>query len=85
MFFKAKSQKSKAKRVFLNLLLPIAYCLLPIATNAQCAMCRATLQSEGNATKAQAVNDGIVFLMAVPYILVVLVSYIIYRMYKEKK
>ena len=50
----------------------------------QCAMCRASLESEGNKTKVQAVNDGIVFLMAVPYIIVAVIGFAIYRMYFKK-
>lgn len=55
-----------------------------LSANAQCAMCRAALTSEGNQVKAQAVNDGIVYLMVIPYLLVVIIAYIIYRMYKKK-
>ena len=40
------------------------------STHAQCAMCRAVLESEGNQSTAEGINDGIVYLMAVPYILV---------------
>ena len=66
-------------------LLLIAFWLLPIASNAQCAMCRAALESEGNTVKAEAVNDGIMYLMAIPYILVGLAGYFIYRMFSKKK
>lgn len=52
--------------------------------NAQCAMCRAALTSEGNAKQAAAVNDGIVYLMVIPYILVAGIGYAIYRMKKKK-
>jgi len=48
-------------------------------------MCRASLESEGNAVKAEAVNDGIVYLMVIPYVLVGLVGVFIYRMYRNKK
>jgi hypothetical protein len=48
-------------------------------------MCRAALESEGNQTKAQAVNDGIVYLMAIPYILAIIVGYAVYRLQKKKK
>jgi len=78
---KAKSQKPKATS-FIFLL--IAYCLMPIASFSQCAMCRASLESEGNKTKVEAVNDGIVFLMAVPYIIVAVIGFAIYRMYFKK-
>ncbi|MFK7050927.1 hypothetical protein [Flavobacterium columnare] len=59
--------------------------LLSIEFKAQCAMCRASLESTGNVEQAQAVNDGIVYLMAIPYILVGLASYYVYKMYKKKK
>jgi len=55
-----------------------------LSSIAQCAMCRASLESEGNKTKVEAVNDGIVFLMAVPYIIVALIGFAIYRMYFNK-
>ncbi|WP_298138485.1 hypothetical protein [Flavobacterium sp.] len=55
-----------------------------LATNAQCAMCRAALESEGNTIKAEAVNDGIVYLMAIPYLLVAFVGYAVYRVFKKK-
>ena len=47
-------------------------------------MCRAALASEGNKVKAQAVNDGIVYLMVIPYLLVGGIGYYIYRMRKKK-
>ena len=80
---KDKSQKSKVNSN--AFLLPIAYFLLPIASNAQCAMCRAALESEGNAAKSEAVNDGIVYLMAFPYIIVGVIGFAIYKMYYKKK
>ncbi len=55
-----------------------------LSANAQCAMCRAALTSEGNQAKAQAVNDGIVYLMVIPYILVGIIGYTVYRMYSKK-
>lgn len=62
------------------------FCFLffQVGSYAQCAMCRAALTSEGNVTKAAAVNDGIVYLMAIPYLLVGLIGYAVYRMRKNK-
>ena len=77
---KVESQKLKAKVILL-----IAYSLLPIASSAQCAMCRASLESTGDTAQGEAVNDGIVYLMAIPYILVGLIGIYIYRMYNKKK
>ena len=67
-----------------KVILVLAFLVLPILSQAQCAMCRAALTSEGNTTKAAAINDGIVYLMAIPYILVAVIGYIVYRM-KTKK
>ncbi len=52
-----------------------------LQTNAQCAMCRAVLESEESQSAAEGINDGILFLMAVPYILVAAIGYFIYRKY----
>lgn len=54
-------------------------------SQAQCAMCRAALESEGNTVKAEAVNDGIVYLMAIPYVLVGIAGIFVYRMFTKKK
>jgi len=56
-----------------------------VSANAQCAMCRAALESSGNNAKAEAVNDGIVFLMAIPYIIVAGIGFVVYKMYYKKK
>ncbi len=84
MLSKAKRQMPKANSKK-SILLLIVYCLMPIASKAQCAMCRAALESEGNTVKAEAVNDGIVYLMAVPYILVGIAGFFVYRMFNKKK
>jgi hypothetical protein len=63
----------------------IAFCLLPFAFFGQCAMCRASLQNEANKAAAEGVNDGIVYLMAIPYILVAGVFYAVYRLKQKKK
>ncbi len=61
------------------------FCLFSVSANAQCAMCRAALEGEGNAAKAEAVNDGIVYLMAIPYIMVAAVGYFVYKTQTGKK
>ncbi|MDX1270460.1 hypothetical protein [Bizionia paragorgiae] len=55
-----------------------------VNTNAQCAMCRAVLESEEGQGAAKGINNGIVYLMAVPYILIFGVAYFIYRKYFRK-
>ena len=56
-----------------------------IISSAQCAMCRAVLESEEGGNKGAAVNDGIVYLMAFPYLLVGIVGYVVYRLFIKKK
>jgi hypothetical protein len=68
-----------------KLVFGICLFLVGIAANAQCAMCRAALAGDSNVKKAEAVNDGIVFLMIIPYLLVAIIGYLIYRMYQSKK
>ncbi|GFZ90270.1 hypothetical protein GCM10011531_22320 [Aquaticitalea lipolytica] len=49
-------------------------------------MCRAVLESEEGQTTAEGVNDGIIYLMAIPYILVASIGFLIYwKFYKTKK
>lgn len=55
-----------------------------INSSAQCAMCRAVLETEEGGVKAEAVNDGIVYLMAFPYILVGIIGYIVYKSRQPK-
>lgn len=84
---KVQSQKSKTKRNFSIVLKAVFFlitCSYSLSSQAQCAMCRASLESEGNAVKSEAVNDGIVYLMVIPYVLVGIVGYLIYRMYSKK-
>lgn len=77
-------EKRKALSRKLALLI-IAYFLWPVASFSQCAMCRASLESSGDNAKVEAVNDGIVFLMAIPYLLVAGIGFVVYKMYYGKK
>lgn len=58
----------------------LIFFLLPQQLEAQCSMCRAVLESEEGQATAKGINDGIVYLMAMPYILVTLVGIVVYRM-----
>ena len=70
------------KKRFIYILFSLFYFL---ETNAQCAMCRAVLESEEGQSTAEGVNNGIVYLMAIPYILVAGIGYVIYRSFNKKK
>jgi hypothetical protein len=79
-----KREKIYGNSYFFTLVLFLVLNLFSLSANAQCAMCRAALTGKENTTKAAAVNDGIVYLMVIPYILVAGIGYAIYRM-KSKK
>lgn len=53
--------------------------LLPWFMEAQCAMCRAVLESGDNQEVAEGINNGILYLMAVPYILIGVLGFFIYK------
>jgi len=68
---------------FSQLLTFILVLLLPQLSAAQCAMCRAVLESEDNIAAAEGVNNGIVYLMAIPYVLVGVLFYFVYKKMKS--
>lgn len=57
----------------------LVFVLFPELAEAQCAMCRAALESEADTSQAEGINNGIVYLMAIPYLLVAGLFFVIYR------
>jgi len=49
----------------------------------QCAMCRAVLESEEGQTSAKGINDGIMYLMAIPYLVVASLAFLLYKKFKK--
>jgi hypothetical protein len=90
MLTKVRSQKlafgnrRKIEKRLCSIVFILLSLFFSIETNAQCAMCRAALAGESNKATAEAVNDGIVYLMVIPYLLVAGIGYYIYRMRKKK-
>tara|TARA_B110000003_G_scaffold80847_1_gene82565 strand:- start:8876 stop:9100 length:225 start_codon:yes stop_codon:yes gene_type:complete len=68
-------------RTLLFLILVLILFIDPV--NAQCSMCRAVLESEEGQQTAKGINNGIIYLMAIPYILVALVGWKIFKIYKN--
>ena len=50
----------------------------------QCAMCRAVLESGADQKTAESLNDGIVYLMVIPYVLGALTLYFLYIKFFKK-
>lgn len=65
--------------------LTVVLLLSSITVDAQCAMCRAVLESDENSQAARGVNNGIMYLMVFPYLLIGAVGYAIYRSRKNAK
>ncbi len=65
--------KTKIVCIFILLL------IFTVSAEAQCAMCRAVLESEEGQEAAKGINNGIVYLMIIPYVLIGVVGYFIYR------
>lgn len=90
MFTKVRSEKFEVRieerklKSLCSLFIILFSLFFSLSANAQCAMCRAALAGESNKVKAEAVNDGIVYLMVIPYLLVGGIGYYIYRMRKKK-
>ena len=49
----------------------------------QCSMCRAVLQSENGQATAKGINNGILYLMAIPYLLVGVVGWKVIQILKN--
>ena len=59
--------------------------LTSIPAEAQCAMCRAVLESDESGQAAKGINNGIMYLMIFPYLLIASVGYAVYRIRKKAK
>lgn len=67
------------------LIFSIVFFIIVLPADAQCAMCRAVLQSETDNSMAEGVNNGIIYLMAIPYILVGGLIWYIYKSRQQAK
>ena len=47
-------------------------------------MCRAVLETGADAETAKSLNDGILYLMVIPYVLVGVVGYAVYKQFRKK-
>ncbi len=81
--FGSKVNLSPYKGKYKCLFTVLSFFLFGLISRGQCAMCRAALAGETNVAKAEAVNDGIVYLMVIPYLLVGGIGYYVYRLRKK--
>ncbi|NNC46515.1 MAG: hypothetical protein HKN99_11580 [Winogradskyella sp.] len=64
----------------------VIFIVLLVSLNAegQCAMCRAVLESGEDQSTAEGINNGIIYLMAIPYVLIGGILFYIYKTYSKK-
>lgn len=67
-----------------NITLIFLILLLTSSAEGQCAMCRAVLESGEDQSAAEGINNGIIYLMAIPYLLIGGIIYFIYKTYSKK-
>jgi len=71
---------------YLVILLMIGFVLIGIDANAQCAMCRTTIEStisNGRSNIATGLNTGILYLLTAPYLAVAVISFLWFRQSKK--
>ncbi|MEL6970976.1 MAG: hypothetical protein AAFZ63_14525 [Bacteroidota bacterium] len=73
--------RKKAIIKALPLLLMVLILLLPEVADAQCPMCRMTAESNlaNGGTEGQGLNNGIMYMLATPYILIGVIGYVWWR------
>ncbi len=59
--------------------------IVAIPAEAQCAMCRAVLETEEGQGTAEGINNGIIYLMAIPYLLIAGIGIVIYKKFFQAK
>ncbi|RPD95991.1 hypothetical protein EGM88_11015 [Aureibaculum marinum] len=64
-------------------ILVLIFFLFSHFVSAQCAMCKAVVES-GETEMAEGLNNGIIYLMAFPYILVGVAGYFLFKKWKKK-
>ncbi len=71
------------KKTYLIAIVLLLITVLP--AEAQCAMCRAVLESEESGAAATGINNGILYLMIFPYLLIGGIGFAIYKLFKKAK
>jgi hypothetical protein len=73
------------KKLALTLLLFSVVSIASAPLAAQCAMCKATVESNienGGKTVGRGLNDGILYLMSIPYLVLGGIGYMVYKNWK---
>ena len=69
------------RRGILRFAVFVMFMAMSISSYAQCAMCKSTATSdhEGGSTNAESLNTGILYLMAIPYLIIMMGGYFFFK------
>jgi LPXTG-motif cell wall-anchored protein len=69
------------------LIFSMVLCIIAFSADAdaQCAMCRAVVESDEKQNFGTGLNNGILYLMGIPYILLMVLGFFIYRKVKADR
>ncbi|WP_075349623.1 hypothetical protein [Algoriphagus marinus] len=80
--------KSILKKIFYYSFLVFAFLFVQTNSFAQCAMCRASVEnnvSNGDTSIGAGLNNGILYLFIMPYLMAAVIGFFWYRAAKKKK
>ncbi|GAB1448877.1 hypothetical protein MASR2M44_18980 [Bacteroidota bacterium] len=83
-----KTYFSKVKISSGKLILLLLFVLLHIQSMGQCAMCKSNLESaraNGMTDVGSSINMGILYLLALPYLIAMVFGFIYYKKYRTRK
>tara|TARA_B100000927_G_scaffold134711_1_gene108636 strand:+ start:500 stop:715 length:216 start_codon:yes stop_codon:yes gene_type:complete len=66
-----------------KILLVLICVIVPELSYSQCAMCRAVLESSENEGMAEGINNGIMYLAFLPYVIVFFMIFIVYKKFRK--
>lgn len=80
--------KNILRKIFYQSFLVLVFLLIQTNTYAQCAMCRASVEnnvSNGDTSIGAGLNNGILYLFIMPYLMAAVIGFFWYRAAKKKK
>lgn len=66
------------------ILLTVSFSILSLYADAQCAMCKTSVENSANNTdRLESLNGGILYLIVMPFLIFSIAGFVVYRKYKK--